>query len=464
MQEFSNKLAEAIQGSGSPTPTPTSTPAATSTPLSVTPLATDIFQRANQSHWGTASDGQTWGGDANSQTAFSISGNTGLVSNTGSASYSAVLGPQATNAEVYATGSISSFSNSNFGDVLRWTNGNNWYKAYIDGGHLIIQKKVSGTTTILASVPFAATAGSSYTVHFRVVGSTLTAKVWATSGSEPSGWMITASDSALASGYCGMRFLTQSGTTTVTSFQANALGGSGSSTPTPTPTSTSTPTPTPTSTPTPTPTLTNTPTPTPTLTNTPTPTPTPGAVLATDTFQRANQSHWGTASDGQTWGGDANSQTAFSISGNTGLVSNTGSASYSAVLGPQATNAEVYATGSISSFSNSNFGNVLRWTNGNNWYKAYIDGGHLIIQKKVSGTTTILASVPFTATAGSSYTIHFRVVGSTLTAKVWAASGSEPSGWMITASDSALASGYCGMRFLTQSGTATVTSFQAKSL
>jgi hypothetical protein len=124
----------------------------------------------------------------------------------------------------------------------------------------------------------------------------------------------------------------------------------------------------------------------------------------------------------------------------------------------------VYATGSLSSFSNSNFGDVLRWTDGNNWYKAFLDGASLIIQKKVAGTTTILARVPFTATAGTSYAIHFRVVGSTLTANVWAASGSEPSGWMVTASDSTFTSGYSGMRFLTQSGTATVTSFLAKSL
>jgi streptogramin lyase len=441
-EEFANKLAEAIQGS--PTPTPTSTPTTIPTPLSGTPLAADTFQRANQTHWGTASDGQTWGGDANSQNVFSISGNAGLVSNTGSASYSAVVGPAASDAEVFATGSLSSFSNSNFGDVLRWTNGNNWYKAYISGSNLIIQKKVAGTTTTLVSAPFAAAAGTLYTIHFRVVGSTLTANVWAASGSELGGWMATASDSSLTSGYSGMRFLTQSGTATVTSFQANAPGGSGS--------------------PTPTPTLTSTPTPTPTLTSTPIPTPTPGIVLGTDTFRRANQSHWGTASDGQTWGGDANIRTIFSISGNAGLVTNTGSASYSAVLGPHATNAEVYATGSLSSFTNSNFGNVLRWTDGNNWYKAYISGSKLIIQKKVSGVTTILASVSFTATAGSSYTIHFRVVGSTLTANVWAASGSEPSGWMATASDSSLTSGYSGMRFLTQSGTATVTSFQAKSL
>lgn len=195
-----------------------------------------------------------------------------------------------------------------------------------------------------------------------------------------------------------------------------------------------------------------------------TPTSPAGSTLGTDTFQRANRTLWGTASDGQSWGGDANIQNVFSVSGNAGLVSKTGGNSYSAVLGPQASNAEVYATGSLSSFSNSNFGDVLRWTDGNNWYKAYIDGSSLIIQKKVNGTTSILKSVAFAAKAGTSYSLHFRVVGSTLTANVWASSGVEPSGWMVTASDSSLTTGFAGMRFLTQSGTATVTSFQAKSL
>ncbi|HEX6393125.1 MAG TPA: LamG-like jellyroll fold domain-containing protein [Acidimicrobiales bacterium] len=187
-----------------------------------------------------------------------------------------------------------------------------------------------------------------------------------------------------------------------------------------------------------------------------------GTVLASDTFQRANQSHWGTASNGQTWGGDANSNSSFSISGNAGLVSNTGGNSYSAVLGPTATDSEVYATGSMSSYSSSNFGDVVRWTDTNNWYKAYIDGSNLIIQKKVSGSTTTLASTPFSPTAGTSYSIHFRVVGSTLTANVWASSGTEPTGWMLTATDTTFTSGYTGMRFLAQTGiTATVTSFQS---
>jgi streptogramin lyase len=227
-EEFANKLAQAFPP-GSPTPTPTSAPTRTATPA-LTPTSTpgsilgaDTFQRANQSLWGSASDGQTWDGDANSQSIFSISGHAGLISNTGPTSYSAVLGSTASDAEVYAAVSMSSFANSNFGDVLRWTNGNNWYKALIDGANLIIQKKVNGVTSVLASVPFTATAGTSYTIHFRVVGSTLTANAWPSSDAEPSGWMVTASDTTFSSGYCGMRFLTQSGTATMTSFQAKSL-------------------------------------------------------------------------------------------------------------------------------------------------------------------------------------------------------------------------------------------------
>ena len=469
-EEFANNLALAIQSSGvtptattaatttvtkATTATPTVTATATitamtatstSTPTTGTVLGQDTFQRANQTHWGTASDGQSWGGDANSSSVFSISGNAGLVSNSSSTSYSAVLGSSVSDAEVYATGSISSFASSNFGDVLRWSDGNNWYKAYIDGTNLYIQKKVNGTATVLTSVAFSATAGTAYTIHFRVVGSTLTANVWASAGSEPNGWMVTTSDSSLSSGYCGMRILTQSGTLTMTSFQADVPGGS--STATPTATATATPTPTATATATP----------------TATSTPTTGTVLGQDTFQRANQTHWGTASDGQSWGGDANSSSVFSISGNAGLVSNSSSTSYSAVLGSSVSDAEVYATGSISSFASSNFGDVLRWSDGNNWYKAYIDGTNLYIQKKVNGTATVLTSVAFSATAGTAYTIHFRVVGSTLTANVWASAGSEPNGWMVTTSDSSLSSGYCGMRVLTQSGTLTMTSFQAKTV
>ncbi len=224
-EEFANKLARAIQPAGSPTPTTTITPTATtptSTPTPGTALGTDTFQRANQALWGTASDSQTWGGDANSVSSFSIASNAGLVKNT-TTSYSAVLGNSASNEEVTIKGSISSFSSNNFGAVVRWTSGNSWYKAYLDGTNLIVQSKVNGTATIIKTVAFAATAGTSYSIHFRVVGTTLTANAWASSGSEPSGWMASITDSSLPSGACGLRVLAQNATLTVTSVSSKTV-------------------------------------------------------------------------------------------------------------------------------------------------------------------------------------------------------------------------------------------------
>ena len=116
----------------------------------------------------------------------------------------------------------------------------------------------------------------------------------------------------------------------------------------------------------------------------------------------------------------------------------------------------------MSSYTNNNLGAVLRWTDGNNWYKAYISGTTLVVQKKVSGATTILGSVPFTATPGTSYTLRFRVVGTTLYARVWQTGTTEPTTWMIMVTDTSLSSGFCGLRMLAQGGaTAIYTSFLA---
>jgi hypothetical protein len=201
------------------------------------------------------------------------------------------------------------------------------------------------------------------------------------------------------------------GTPSATSTRFGLGHGTGSPPPTPTPTVT--------------PSVTPSPSPSPTVTMTPPPSPTPGSILAQDTFQRPNQALWGTASDGHPWGGDANVQSAFSIVNTTGQISH-GNGIYNAVLGSTATDAEVLFSGSMSSFSNTNLGAVLRWSTTNNWYKAYINGTTLVVQKKVNGATTIIGSAPFTATAGASYTLRFRVVGTTLYARVWQTGTTEP--------------------------------------
>src|SRR5258707_9024956 len=98
-----------------------------------------------------------------------------------------------------------------------------------------------------------------------------------------------------------------------------------------------------------------------TLFRSPTVTPSPGSTLAQDTFQRPNQALWGTASDGDPSAELENTLNALSIVINTNKISN-GNGVYSAVLGSTATDAEVLFSGSLSSYSNTNLGAVLRWS------------------------------------------------------------------------------------------------------
>ena len=182
-------------------------------------LAQDTFQRPNQLFWGTASDGLRWGADAMSSRSFAIVDSTGQVAN-GDGIYDAIVGPRTSDSEVMFSGLLNHFASASIGALLRWTDPNNLYKAYLDGTHLILLKKVAGNVTVLKTVAFAAQDGVSYTFRFRVVGSLLSAKVWPTDQAEPAGWMITTIDNALGSGYGGLRVFVQSTTNAVfTSFK-----------------------------------------------------------------------------------------------------------------------------------------------------------------------------------------------------------------------------------------------------
>lgn len=201
---------------GSPVRSPThagATPSATATPMVMNAiLAQDTFQRADQLFWGTASDGQVWNGDAATQTAFSIAGQMGQIGH-GNGFFNATLGPMVANVEIQFTGSLGRFQQSNMGAVLRFTDANDCYKAYIDGTNLVILKRLAAIGTRLGAFPFQARAGISYTLRFRAVGTTLSAKVWPTNQAEPTGWILTVTDTSFQSGFGGLRVLI--GTNTV---------------------------------------------------------------------------------------------------------------------------------------------------------------------------------------------------------------------------------------------------------
>lgn len=187
-------------------------PTATPMPVNVVALAQDNFQRATQTFWGKASDGRLWAGDANSIEIFSITNKAGQIDH-GQGAFNAVLGPAITSADITFSGSVNHFVKDtvNMGAVLRWSDANNWYKALIDGSQLQILSKVKGgAIKVLATMPFNAKDGVTYTLRFRALGAALSVKAWQSSQPEPANWMLTVNDTALTKGMGGIRVLLQS--------------------------------------------------------------------------------------------------------------------------------------------------------------------------------------------------------------------------------------------------------------
>ncbi len=191
-------------------------------------IAKDDFHRAaDQAFWGTASDGNIWGADANTNGAFSIVSNTGVVTDSVVENVSAVLGPSVSDADVVITGSVGSFvttgSNNEIGPMVRWVDNNNFYKAGFNGQNLRLYVRTNAGPVTLSTVPFAASGGVAYSIRIRVVGTSFMAKAWQAGTSEPAAWMVTATDASIAAGKCGIRFVFNATTTMkLTSFVATA--------------------------------------------------------------------------------------------------------------------------------------------------------------------------------------------------------------------------------------------------
>jgi len=189
-------------------------------------------------------------------------------------------------------------------------------------------------------------------------------------------------------------------------------------------------------------------------------------VIAKDTFQRADQTYWGTNSDRQPWMDDASTLSNFSIVNKTAHIDAIEGFARNAIIGPRVSDAEVIAALSMSSFSDSNLGVVLRWNDATHWYKAYITGTTLVVEKKNTDESSDNASgiveTLFKAEDDVLYMIRFRAIGKHLSAKVWRAGEIEPKQWMLEADDDTFSSGFCGVRGQVHGGaTATITSFEA---
>jgi hypothetical protein len=189
-------------------------------------------------------------------------------------------------------------------------------------------------------------------------------------------------------------------------------------------------------------------------------------VLAADSFQRANQPYWGTASDGHRWLADANSLHYFAILEHAGVITAPAHPlTCTALLGPGAANVDLTFSASLSHYGPSLLGAVLRWSDPGDFYLLYLDGQNLGLLRAMDGMLTPLQVVAFPARADAFYTFRFRAVGAQLFAMVWPSGQPALDEWQIALTDGALRTGQAGLHIFTQSSSrVSVTAFMEVEL
>lgn len=423
----------------------------------MTVLEQDTFTRANQSGWGTASNGDTWATNIGSPT-LSIASNEGHATGISAQALLQLGSTTSADAEVLVRVQTSSTSSTRMGAALRVSTNNGYIgRLSASGNNLVIGKIISGTETDLSTTSFTTSISTFYWIRYRIVGTSHFLKAWAAGSAEPAAWTVNGfTDSSITSAG-GVGVTINASSTAVTwdfdSFYAVDYPFQD--------------------------TLTVSDTPSPTVVSVPTESNTTSEVnaatinqnnvtyttVANDTFNRANQSGWGTASDGTTWGGGT---LTYAISSNTGTITGTAGNNYANVLDSELSTAESgFLTFQFTNTNNLKVGVLLRWVDTNNHYFCYADfnAQNITIAKNVSGAFTSLTATSFTMSSATNYDIEFRIIGSNLFAKIWQDGTAIPTSWTLSTTDSSFANtGKVGIfAYSNNSGTITVDNFFVNS-
>ena len=190
----------------------------------MTTLATDTFIRADQSGWGTASDGDTY--TTSGTSTLAIASNEGTV--TGGTDEYMLIG-SGTSAPVNVLVRCCTDTNAaNMGLVGRYASSTTLYRCFLHNQTLNLEKIVSGSGTSLATTGFSYGANQFCWIRLICQGTTISADCWVDGGSEPGSPQISVTDSAIsAAGSYGMHALNGSGTTKFDSLTVTD-NGSGS--------------------------------------------------------------------------------------------------------------------------------------------------------------------------------------------------------------------------------------------
>lgn len=362
----------------------------------------DTFQRANVTgSWGTASSLQNWTIVSQQAGTVQVSGHAGQVSNTNGNGTNLLLGSVSrTDAEILVQTSLSDPTAASH-QILRYESNGNFYYAGQDLNNVLaIKIRVADVGTTLVSTANTVSANQKFWLRFRVQGTTLSLRFWLDGSAEPGTWNLTTTDTTYAGGAIGYRGTSHSTTDTVSvySFQTFDL------------------------------------------------TTTDAYVLATDTFTRADQSGWGTASDGETWiAKDANA--TFSIASNRGKATTWSGSSAHIVLGGIAGyDMDMKVRFSVSAASNDAVFFIARWKDLNNLYYIGFVQNQLSLRKIVASTTTTVLNVANTLSNNANYWLHVLIQGTSFKARTWQDGNAEGTTWTLSTTDSALTQGNPGFR------------------
>ncbi len=153
-------------------------------------------------------------------------------------------------------------------------------------------------------------------------------------------------------------------------------------------------------------------------------------TIVQDSFQRANQSGWGTASSGSTWSVGS----GLSIAANEGVISNSVIGQYEILGTGAAADGNGLVRFSIGA-ANDTAGILLRWTDpSNRWLGRYDGIGNLQISVRSAGAESNLGRTPVAVVTGRWYWLRFQLQGQSASIKLWPDGSAEPSAWNMSVS------------------------------
>jgi PKD repeat protein len=162
------------------------------------------------------------------------------------------------------------------------------------------------------------------------------------------------------------------------------------------------------------------------------------AYIVQDSFQRSNQTGWGTASGGGTWAQESGTAASTSVAGDQGTISNSSSSDFEVLGSATAANANGLVRFSVGA-ANDTAGIVLDYQSNGTMNLARFDGGGgLQVMAGESGSWTVVDTTSVTVNLNTFYWLRFEVQGSSAYLKLWPDGTAEPASWTWSGTSTAI--------------------------